>query len=162
MVDDDAQAARNYALSILAKRAYTVHEVRDKLMQRETPAAIVNEVIATLLEYELLNDADYAAKYVEYYGQNRGPNRLRQELQRRGVGETHIQPAMQWFFENIDQEDIALQMLLDAEWRYKPAPKASKKEIIKARKRAWDFLARRGYEFDIAAKVLASTRWFDA
>lgn len=61
----DYQHAYRYAIQILARRMYTQKELERKLSKREVSLHITQDVVAKLLEIELLNDDLYAKTYIE-------------------------------------------------------------------------------------------------
>ena len=78
------------ATRMLAGREHSVQEMTRKLHQKDFPADIVDEVIDNLVEGRVLSDERYAEAYVRMRSaRGYGPQRIRMELQERGVnGET--------------------------------------------------------------------------
>ena len=62
---EDYQKAYRYAISILARRMYTEKEIRRKLSERGVVDDIASDVVAKLLEIDVLNDVTYARAYIE-------------------------------------------------------------------------------------------------
>ena len=71
-----------YALKLLAKRDYSIAELRKKLVARfdDVPESLFD----TLIAKKFLNDRRFAENYVARRA-NRGEARLRQELEARGI-----------------------------------------------------------------------------
>jgi regulatory protein len=85
----EGEAARAYlaALRMLGRRAFSVEEVRRRLLRRGLPAEAVAEAVAKLAAEGALDDAAYARAYVHdrLLFHPVGRRGLRVELQRRGV-----------------------------------------------------------------------------
>lgn len=147
-------------MRILSRRAYTAHEVRSKLREREVPEHLVAPLLSELSEYNLINDEQYASQYTRTHQTGRGPVRIAQELRQRGVAVEHIDRALAWLRKNTNFATYALAALEQQAWRYEPAPGASFTEVAQAKNRARDFLIRRGYEIETIEAVLTKTGWF--
>lgn len=80
------KAAREYAMTLLSRRAYTQKGLYDKLLTRcdEHSAAAA---VARMIELGLLDDADYARRYssdlVKFKGM--AASRVKMELARKGI-----------------------------------------------------------------------------
>ncbi|MFA7460250.1 MAG: regulatory protein RecX, partial [Trueperaceae bacterium] len=79
------ERAWNYLLYILARRSYTVAELREKLLRRGLPAAEAEPLLQRLHELRLVDDSTFAEQYVSSRKRARGRLVLRRELQRKGV-----------------------------------------------------------------------------
>src|ERR1051326_4990572 len=82
MLMQDAGTILQYAVKLLARRDYSVQQLRAKLENQfvEVPES----VFETLIAKRFLNDRRYAENYMARRP-NRGPARLREELVARGV-----------------------------------------------------------------------------
>lgn len=91
------------ATRMLAGREHSVLEMTRKLQQKAFAADIVDEVISSLVQANVLSDARFADAYVRMRSsRGYGPIRIRMELQERGVaGETidagFEENAIDWF-----------------------------------------------------------------
>jgi regulatory protein len=82
----DVEAAFRAGLRALARRAYAVRDLRRKLVQRQHPAAAVDEAFERLSARGLLDDARFALEYASSrLGRGRGPVRVLRDLQVQGV-----------------------------------------------------------------------------
>jgi regulatory protein len=81
--DSDYREAMSKAGGILARRAHSVAELRTKLDPFEPEVA--ERVVARLRELRLLDDADFARRWVEERSSRRGPQALLAELEGKGV-----------------------------------------------------------------------------
>lgn len=102
-VDPDAAAqeketvrAARYLMGLLARRRRSEHELRERLAQREVPAAITHEAVARVARAGLLDDAAFAEEWVRQRRELRGlgDEALRRELEAKGVDENLIRAAL--------------------------------------------------------------------
>ena len=71
---------------ILGRRAYSSHDLADKLLEKGYTEKEVAETIASLLEYGYLDDADYARRFVEQAVRNgKGNGYIRNKLALSGI-----------------------------------------------------------------------------
>ncbi len=87
-----------YALAIrsLARRAYSVYEMRTYLERRAEHKDAVNQVLDQLKEHDYLDDARYARQFVRLQAETRkqGAFRIARDLRARGVPDRHIEAAL--------------------------------------------------------------------
>ncbi len=132
------QSAKESALSLLSRRDYTRKMMWDKLIQKQIPGDVADQVIAFLEEYHYLNDEAYVTRYVKYHGETRGKHRLRQELIQKGVREELIDTALS----DLHQEDN-LSLMMEKKLRTLPEGYDAK-----AVQRLKNFFLRRGFSYD--------------
>ncbi|MYK39759.1 MAG: RecX family transcriptional regulator, partial [Gemmatimonadetes bacterium] len=85
-MEDQLQKAKDAAYRYLSYRARSVAEVRDKLKEKEFAAEIVAEVIADLQRQQLLDDREFARRWVEArLPRAYGARKLAQDLRHKGV-----------------------------------------------------------------------------
>lgn len=77
--------ARERALNLLKVQDRTEGEMSRRLSQDGYPEAIVQETIAFLQEYHFVDDARYAANYLQMHGKRKSQAELKLYLQRKGV-----------------------------------------------------------------------------
>ena len=77
--------ARERALNLLKVQDRTEGEMIRRLSQDGYPEAIVQETIAFLQEYHFVDDARYAANYLQMHGKRKSQAELKLYLQRKGV-----------------------------------------------------------------------------
>ena len=136
---------KDRALSLLTARPLSRKELTDRLLERADATEEEAEAVADELErLGLLNDRAYAETLVRHYSaKGYGPYRLREELRRRGV------PRAYWdeVLEELDDPAEAIDALLRQKLRGRTV---DRKEL----KRAFDYLARKGYSWnDISAAL---------
>ena len=88
MNDDAYKATYNKALDILSRREHSQKELSDKLIKKFNIPELVDSVIHSLLEKNLLDDYRYSESYVVARKRKGfGPKKIGYELVSRGVNE---------------------------------------------------------------------------
>jgi regulatory protein len=84
------------AVNSLARRAYSVYEMRSYLERRAEDKDIVKGVLDRLKQLDYLDDARYARQFVRLHTELRkqGPFRIARDLRARGVPDRHIEAAL--------------------------------------------------------------------
>ena len=151
---DQLLAAQATALHYLAARPRTAHEVWQKLRRSGVADQVTAQVIARLQARGALDDTAYAHAYLTSRLASRGygPQRLRRELQQRGIGRALVEEAV--------QQDLAVEEVLAAARRQaaKRWPRlAHATDRVVRRQKLWAFLCRRGFPAAIVQQVLTET-----
>jgi regulatory protein len=147
---DQTQKAYDRAVRFLSYRPRSVAEVRRYLAQQIDDEATVKAVVGRLAEQGYLNDAEFARYWVENRTQFRpkGPRALRQELRQRGLGGAEIDGALT----QVDAVESAYQA---ARPRAERMAALASGDSAAFRRKLSDFLARRGFDYDIISDVSA-------
>jgi len=84
------------AINGLARRAYSVYEMRNYLERRAEDKDVVKGVLDRLKQLDYLDDARYARQFVRLHTELRkqGPFRIARDLRARGVPDRHIEAAL--------------------------------------------------------------------
>jgi regulatory protein len=84
------------AINGLARRAYSVYEMRMYLERRAEDKEVVKGVLDRLKQLDYLDDARYARQFVRLHSELRkqGPFRIARDLRARGVPDRHIEAAL--------------------------------------------------------------------
>jgi regulatory protein len=84
------------AVNGLARRAYSVYEMRTYLERRAEDKDVVKSVLDRLKHLEYLDDARYARQFVRLHTELRkqGAFRIARDLRARGVPDRHIETAL--------------------------------------------------------------------
>jgi regulatory protein len=84
------------AINSLARRAYSVYEMRAYLERRAKDKDVVKGVLERLKQLDYLDDARYARQFVRLHTELRkqGPFRIARDLRARGVPDRHIEAAL--------------------------------------------------------------------
>ncbi len=92
---NEADAARETAVRLLARREHSTDELRRKLKRRGYRDAAIDEAIATLCAAESVSDARFAESFVRVRSERgQGPLRIRAELRERGVADTLVDDVL--------------------------------------------------------------------
>jgi regulatory protein len=96
------------AINGLARRAYSVYEMRTYLERRAEDKDVVKSVLDRLKHLEYLDDARYARQFVRLHTELRkqGAFRIARDLRARGVPDRHIESALAE--RSPDSSEIAL------------------------------------------------------
>jgi regulatory protein len=97
--EDHYRKAFNKALHFLSYRMRTAHEIEAFLEKKEVPESTIKRVIQKLSEYDFVNDKTFASALVKSRMNTsfKGPGMIRQELKKKGVGESHTEEALNQF-----------------------------------------------------------------
>ncbi len=140
------EKAYQRALNFLSYRVRTESEVRRNLNKHDTPESVIEEVLERLRRNRLVDDQQFANSWVENRSEfrPRGRRALQSELRQKGVDQEVIEEVLQ----DLDEEELA----------YQAAKKSVRKylrfEWPEFRKKLLGFLARRGFNYAVAAPVV--------
>ena len=145
-VDEQVEKAKNAAFRLLSGRAYTRREVISKLRDRGFQEKTIDETIQMLERIALIDDTDFARRFVQEKMRIRpmGRTRLRLELKRRGVEEEVAEQILDETLADVDPETVALDLLRSRLRRFQGI------ERPKALARMCGFLVRRGFSGSVA------------
>ena len=137
------------AIALLAMRAHSTQELRQRLGRRGYGAEEIAAVVVRLTAARYLDDAEYARAWARSRARrlSLGPARLTRELRARGVGEAHIAAALA---ETLAEDDPGALAEAAAARRLKGLQGVPAEA---ARRRLAAHLARRGFATDIIIRV---------
>jgi len=146
---DPAVRARDVCLRLLTGTAKTRKQLADALRKREIPDEVAEEVLARFEEVGLIDDAAFAAAWVESRYAVRGLARraLAQELRTRGVSGEVVEQAVAQV--DADDEAQAARVLVDRKLRSTRGLERQART-----RRLVGMLARRGYSEGLAFRVV--------
>jgi regulatory protein len=149
--DEQHARARSAALELISYRPRTESEVRRRLQQRGFGVEVVEGAISRMRELGYLDDESYVRAFVAERLRTRGhgPARLRADLLRRGASPALIDSALEAF---VTRDDLQSAALRHATGRWTRLSREADPQ--KRRKKLYDFLARRGFDFDMIREVL--------
>jgi regulatory protein len=146
---DEGEKAFQRALNFISYRPRSQAEVERNLQKHEVPAAVILEIIERLKRGKLLDDTDFARRWVEDRAtfKPRGSYALRAELRQKGVPDETIDLAIS----NLDETELA--------------HAAARRKLRQLTKFEWpDFrnklsahLSRRGFGYETVAEVCKET-----
>jgi len=91
----DSKSAHAFAIAHLARRDFSMAELRRKLKERGFAESAIEPVLAALEASNIVNDGRYGENVVAHRARRgQGPARIRQELKRSGLGSEDIQATM--------------------------------------------------------------------
>jgi len=139
----DAMAS---ALRLVSYRSRSEKELRDRLHQRFADPALVDAVVGRLTELRLIDDAAFAASWVESRDRSgpRSRRMLAAELRSKGVSRTPADAAV----ETVDEADAALRATR------KKAQVLAGRPFDEFRRKIGDLLLRRGFGYDTASETV--------
>ncbi|MFJ8627324.1 recombination regulator RecX [Kitasatospora sp. NPDC093550] len=146
---DPETRARDICLRLLTGAAKTRKQLGDALRKREIPDEVADEVLTRLEEVGLIDDAAFAAAWVESRHAVRGLSRraLAQELRTKGVAAELVEPALAQV--DHDDEEDAARALVERKLR---ATRGLDRQV--RTRRLVGMLARRGYSEGLAFRVV--------
>ncbi|MEV6207695.1 regulatory protein RecX [Kitasatospora sp. NPDC051914] len=146
---DPASRARDICLRLLTGSSRTRKQLADALRKREIPDEVAEEVLSRYEEVGLIDDAAFAAAWVDARHAHRGLARraLAQELRTRGVSGDLVEQALARV--DHDDEAEAARALVDRKLRTTRGlePQIRTRRLIA-------MLARRGYSEGLAHRVV--------
>ncbi len=145
------------ALRMLAATPKSRKDLEKKLSQKGYPAELVTEVLDRLESQNILNDRAYAANLISRYqaGKPSGRKRIEFELKRRGVAG----PMREELLSEITEESERQRAfeLAEDKWRRFGALDRDKRK-----KKVYDFLCRRGFDFTTARDCISQLEKTDS
>jgi len=150
-VVQEADALRQ-AFDYLGGRDRTETELRRRLAGRRFPQPIIATVLERLRSKGLIDDRRYAREYVRTQSARRGlgPRALRGRLAQLGLASSTVSEALTEALPDEQQESIAQTL---ARRRLSRLRSADGEDV---RPRLYQFMVRRGFDPDLAARVVDS------
>ncbi|MDT0266158.1 recombination regulator RecX [Streptomyces sp. DSM 44915] len=146
---DPVERARGICLALLAGTPRTRRQLADALARREIPEPVIAEVLDRFEEAGLIDDAAFAAAWVEsrHHGRGLARRALARELRTKGVASPLIEEAVAQL-EPADEEETARALVA----RRLPATRGL--PTPKRMRRLVGMLARKGYPEGLALRVV--------
>ena len=147
------QQAVERAINYLSFRPRSQAEVRRYLRKKETPPEIIEAAIERLQRLDYLNDRDFTSFWVENREQfnPRGSRALRSELRTKGVDREIVEEMVS----DENDEELAMRAASKKAATLLQTPEM---DYTKFRNRLGGFLQRRGFSYDVVARVVR-TLW---
>ncbi|MFE0459742.1 recombination regulator RecX [Kitasatospora sp. NPDC058965] len=146
---DPATRARDICLRLLTGTPRTRKQLADALRKREIPDEVAEEVLARFEEVGLIDDAAFAAAWVEsrHHGRGLARRALAQELRTRGVAGAVVEEAVA----RLDPDDEAGTARALVERKLRATAGLERQARLR---RLVGMLARRGYAEGLAFRVV--------
>jgi len=146
--EDEILKAKNYAFDLLVRRSYTRKEMYNKLVQRYGEDA-VSATMETLERLGYIKDEEYAKDWVESRKRHKpkGKKTLRMELMRKGIDKGTISRVLSEI-DDSEEFEMAMKVAEKQMNHYKDL------EPNVARRRLYNFLERRGFDYETINDVI--------
>ncbi|MEO5379016.1 MAG: recombination regulator RecX [Magnetococcus sp. DMHC-6] len=144
------------ALRCLGRRAYGEMELRRKLTSMGAAMAQIDQALNRCRQFGYLDDDSFAQSFArsKMVGRHYGPRMLQAQLQEKGVASETIAAAVGQILTEVDVVDLAQEALNKKFGSLEILDPENKMEVLKAKKKRFDFLVRRGFDYDTIRKVL--------
>jgi len=144
---DEIDKAYQRSLHFLSFRARTQYEIEKYLQKNEFSEIAVENAVEKLHRHKYLDDVDFGQQWVSNRTRlkPKGKRALRYELRQKGLSDANIEASVA----NLDEDDLAWQAVQNKLPRWQLLDKMALKKKLTA------FLARRGFNYDSIASVLA-------
>ena len=140
--------ALNLAVSMLARRPCSKHEIRQKLLYRRYTAEVTELVLYKLEKEQLLNDAVFCDQWIRYrLGCKYGLSVIPRELRTKGIPEEMILEAL----EKTDPDENTNNAFSLAVRQWKKIRKDE--NLYKTRQKIISYLVRKGYDWSAAKEA---------
>ena len=150
---------RMYAL--FNKRARSEKEIRDyfriknyelRIKNKELISdLVIEQVIKKLNQKSLLNDEEFAKAWVLSRSKKKSIQAVKSELYKKGIDKEIIEEAVGFQSSAIRQNQTAEELLIKRLPRWQDLPYMDRK------KKAFEFLLRRGFEYELVKEVVSGT-----
>jgi regulatory protein len=154
VLQEQITEALNAAYRLLAQRARSEREVRDRLRQRGMERAVIDLVIAQLRDLHYLDDQEFARIWVDNRQTHRPRSRrlLVQELRQKGVDRAIVDGTLDET--HIDEVEVATKVGRQRLKNLAGLPEDQQREKLTG------FLGRKGFDFQTVKRAL--NRIFEA
>lgn len=148
-----ANTAFDYALNLLAARAYTVRDIRRKMSQKGFATDEADAAVERLVSSGLLDDARYAAEFARQRLVVGGASvrRVEQLLAAKGISRDLANQATA---QVVSEEDVDTLVYMER-LAHKKLRSMGDLALPVKRRRLFGFLARKGYELDDIKQVVS-------
>ncbi len=143
--------AKESALVYLSYRDRSIAEMNQRLSQKGYPPEVIENVIHTLEETDLLNDERFALSYSRYKVEEKswGPEKLRFELYGKGIEKELAEVVIKRIYEKYSQNDLIQKLISRRSKNRQNVNRAEMKKNI-------DYLKRRGFRWDVIREAISN------
>lgn len=126
-------------------------DVQQKLYALKVARRDHDEIIATLIEEDYLNEQRFAEQFTggKFRMKGWGKNKILQKLKEKNVSSFVINAAMK----EIDEEDYLQNLKKDAEKKYEAL---KHEQHLVRKKKTINYLLQKGYEYSLISRILPS------
>jgi len=142
---------RQKMIDLLARRPHSRLELKQKAMKTGFTAELAEDIINALADSGYVNDAGFAEALArDKFKYNKwGPNRIRAALKIKGIADRQINEALETISDSASQEHQIRKLLEKQQVKFRKEP-----DFLKRRKKAYDFLIRKGYRHSDVMKII--------
>lgn len=147
---DEYIFGKKIAFDYLSYRIRTIAEIRKKLRSKKISDPVIEKVTSHLKELGLLNDEEFARQLVNEKIKNKpqGRRMLQQKLFEKGINKQTGETVLEELLSTNTEKLLALKIF------EKLKPKLITLEKPDARKKIFETLARKGFEYDIINEII--------
>ena len=143
--------AKQTVYKLLDFRLRSEQELRDKLKSKALPVPIIEQTIDYFHELDLVNDQRFAREWISSRLKKPfGLNRIRLELQKKGIDALIIQEALNTASEEFNELETVTALARHRAKKYKGL------EPQKLKQRLYGYLTRRGFTANTVLKAINS------
>jgi len=151
---DPLVKAKNYAFLLLKFRPRSEKELARRLKKKKFSEPVIQQVISSFKETNLINDADFTRTWIEYRLKRPfGLRRIAKELRDKGIDKNLIAENLQSLKGSYDESQTVEEIVRRLVKKY------SKLEPQKARRRISGYLLRRGFAPESIIETLNSHKY---
>ncbi len=149
--EEEMTNCKRVALHYISYRMRSEVEVRRRLAKEDAGPAIVDAVLAQLRQIGVVDDKAFASAFGRdaVLGRKWGPHRVARGLRQAGVSDEYIEEALGEVRNTLEDEDVVMKV---GRKRWEQLQGVS--DVRKRKKRLYDYLARRGFDFADIRRVL--------
>jgi regulatory protein len=147
---DEYIYGKKIAFDYLSYRIRTVSEIKKKLLSKEISEESVEKVLKHMAELGLTNDEEFARQLVNEKIKRKpvGKKVLKQKLFQKGISRELSDSVIEKAFDEVDEKELAM-----VNFR-KYFPRLEGIEINSQKKKIFDYLAGKGFDFDIIKEII--------
>ncbi|HLD83032.1 MAG TPA: regulatory protein RecX [Candidatus Omnitrophota bacterium] len=141
--------AKAYAFLLLKFRLRSRNELYNRLKKKKFPEIIINQALSFLEERNFINDRDFAARWAQQrLSRPFGIRRIKQELRLKGIEDKIINSLLADIKDKYCEEELVRKITKEKLDKLKDV------EPLKAKRRVYAYLLRRGFSSDIVMDSL--------
>ena len=147
---DEYIYGKKAAFDFLSYRNRSVAEIRRKLKSKKVSDSTIERVTSHLQSMGLLNDAEFARQLITEKIKRKpiGKKLLMQKLFEKGVPKETGEQVLENIFTEVDEKELALKNFR------KYYRKVKDKDMYEQKRKVFDFLSRKGFDFDVVNEVI--------
>jgi regulatory protein len=147
---DEYIFGKKIAFDSLAYRIRTVAEIRQKLRAKKVSEPGIEKVLTHLAELGLTSDEEFARQLANEKIKRKGIGRklIMQKFFEKGISKSTGEEVLEKIFSEVDEKQIALDNFR------KYYPKIKQKDIGERKRKTFDHLARKGFDFEVINEII--------